>query len=80
MFDDKPMPDIILNGDDATGETAVRIAAYVLATGDPARDLAATAEENPYLFIAASELESSCIPGSPSPEVLLALPLAMCVL
>lgn len=73
MLADKPMPDIMLRGDDATGETAVRMAAYVLATGDPARDLAATADENPYLFIAASELESICIPGSPSPEVLLAL-------
>lgn len=55
------MPDIILSGEEATGETAVRMAAYVLATGEPARDLAVTAaDEKPYLFIAASELPSSC--------------------
>jgi hypothetical protein len=27
MVDDRPMPDIMLSGEDATGETAVRIAA-----------------------------------------------------
>lgn len=59
------MPDIMLSGDEATGDTAVRMAAYVFATGDPARDLAVTAaEEKPYLFIAASEFPSSCKPVS----------------
>lgn len=65
----------MLSGDEATGETAVRMAAYVFATGDPARDLAVTAaDEKPYLFIAARELPSSCRPLS-MPKL---APVALC--